>query len=121
VPIKKAGRKKRDLDDETRAQIIAIYKEQKLGARRLEKVLEYKHDKHIPHNAIHQVLLEERLAEENKKKKKRRKPWIRYERKHSLTLGVCREILGGQARWIPAGLCPPAQIHQKIEDRLYHV
>ncbi|MBN1235551.1 MAG: hypothetical protein JW999_05805 [Methanotrichaceae archaeon] len=25
------------------------------------------------------------MANENKKKKKRRKPWIRYERKHSLT------------------------------------
>ncbi|MBN1235695.1 MAG: hypothetical protein JW999_06555, partial [Methanotrichaceae archaeon] len=29
-------------------------------------------------------LLENGLAIENKKKKKRRKPWIRYERKHSL-------------------------------------
>jgi putative transposase len=85
VPIKKSGRKKKELDDETRIQIIKINKEQKLGARRLEKILEYKYCKHIPHNAIHEVLLEEGLAGENKKKKKRRKPWIRYERKHSLT------------------------------------
>jgi putative transposase len=85
VPIKKSGRKKKELDDETRIQIIKIHKEQKLGARRLEKILEYKYCKHIPHNAIHEVLLEEGLAGENKKKKKRRKPWIRYERKHSLT------------------------------------
>lgn len=85
VSIKKSGRKKKELDDETRIQIIKINKEQKLGARRLEKILEYKYCKHIPHNAIHEVLLEEGLAGENKKKKKRRKPWIRYERKHSLT------------------------------------
>jgi putative transposase len=51
----------------------------------LEKVLEFKYHKHVPHNAIHEVLLEAGLARENKKKKKRRKPWIRYERKHSLT------------------------------------
>lgn len=85
VPIKKSGRKNKDVDSETRIQIIEIHKEQNLGARRLEKVLEFKYHKHIPHNAIHEVLLEEGLAVENKKKKKRRKPWIRYERKHSLT------------------------------------
>src|SRR5512136_505940 len=85
VPINKSGKKKRELDKDTRDQIIEIHKEQKLGARRLEKVLEFKYHKHIPHNAIHKVLLEEGLAGENKKKKKRRKPWIRYERKHSLT------------------------------------
>jgi len=85
MPINKSGKKKKELDDDTRSQIIKIHKEQKLGARRLEKVLEFKYNKHVPHNAIHRVLLEEGLAEENKKKKKRRKPWIRYERDHSLT------------------------------------
>lgn len=52
---------------------------------RLEKIIKFKYGRHIPHNAIHQVLLDKGLASENKKKKKRRKPWIRYERKHSLT------------------------------------
>jgi transposase len=85
VSINKSGKKKKDMDKDTRSLIIEIHKEQKLGARRLEKVLEFKYSKHIPHNAIHKVLLEEGLAEENKKKKKRRKPWIRYERIHSLT------------------------------------
>ena len=85
VPIKKSGRKKKEIDAEVRDQILEIHKEQKLGARRLEKILEYKFHKHVPHNAIHKVLLEEGLAKEDKKKKKRRKPWIRYERKHSLT------------------------------------
>src|SRR5512137_1028702 len=87
VPLKKSGRKKKEIDAEVRDQILEIHKEQKLGARRLEKILEYKFHKHVPHNAIHKVLLEEGLAKEDKKKKKkkRRKPWIRYERKHSLT------------------------------------
>ena len=65
--------------------VLEIYKEQYFGARRLEKIIEHKYGRHIPHNAIHQFLLENGLASENKRKKKRRKPWIRYERKHSLT------------------------------------
>jgi len=47
VPIKKSGRKKKEVDSETRIQIIEIHKEQKLGARRLEKVLEFKYHKHV--------------------------------------------------------------------------
>ena len=39
----------------------------------------------MPHNAIHQVLLDNGLSKEDDQKKKRRKPWIRYERDHSLT------------------------------------
>ncbi len=74
VPINKSGKKKKELDDDNRSQIIKIHKKQKLGARRLEKVLEFKYNKHVPHNAIHRFLLEEGLAEENKKKKKLRKP-----------------------------------------------
>jgi putative transposase len=57
-----------------------------LGARRLEKIIEFKHGKHIPHNAIHRLLLSHGLANVNRNKSKRRKPWIRYERKHSLSL-----------------------------------
>ena len=65
--------------------ILKTHKEQKLGARRLEKIIEFKHGVHIPHNKIHKVLLEHDLAKENRNKKKRRKAWIRYEREHSLT------------------------------------
>jgi putative transposase len=82
---KEAWQEKKELDDDSRNLILQIHKKQNLGTRRLEKVLEFKYGKHIPHNAIHRVLLEEGLANENTKKKKRRKPWIRYERKHSLT------------------------------------
>ena len=51
-----------------------------------EKIIEFQHGKHIPHNAIHEVLLRHGLAKVNRNKSKRRKPWIRYERKHSLSL-----------------------------------
>ena len=82
---KKFGRPKTDLKETDKRLILKIHNEQKSGARRLEKIIDHKYGRHIPHNAIHQVLLENCLANENKKKKNRRKPWIRYERKHSLT------------------------------------
>lgn len=85
IPIKKFGRKKTVTDDESEKLIVIVQKEQKQGARRLEKIIDFKHGKHIPHNRIHEVLLKKGLAKENKNKKKRRKAWIRYERKHSLT------------------------------------
>jgi len=58
--IKKFGRKKKALDEESTKQILEVHKEQNLGERRLEKIPEFTHGKHIPH------------------KSKRRKPWIRY-------------------------------------------
>jgi len=82
---KKFGRPKKSLGEPDIQLILKIHKEQNSGARRIEKVIEQNYGKRIPHNAIHQVLLENGLANEEKQKKKRRKPWIRYERKHSLT------------------------------------
>jgi putative transposase len=55
--IKKFGRKKTILDEESVRLILEVNKEQNLGARRLEKIIEFKHGKHIPHNAIYRVLL----------------------------------------------------------------
>ena len=66
--------------------ILETNKEQNLGARRLEKIIEFKYGKHIPHNTIHKVLLNHGQAKVNRNKAKRRKPWVRWERKHSLTL-----------------------------------
>ena len=85
LPIKKFGRKSQDLDGKFVDLILEIHKKQRLGARRLEKIIEFEHGIHIPHNKIHKVLLEHGLANESKNKKKRRKAWIRYEREHSLT------------------------------------
>ncbi len=71
---------------------LKIHKEQNYGARRIEKIIEQKYGRHIPHNAIHQVLLENGLADEDNQKKRCRKPWIRYERKHSL-IAVMRALM----------------------------
>ncbi len=84
--INKFGRRKKELDEESISLIPEINKEQNLGARRLEKIIEFKYGKHILHNTIHKVPLDHGRAKVNHNKAKRRKPWVRWERKHSLTL-----------------------------------
>ena len=48
-------------------------KKYKLGAKRLELIMERDYRTHMPHNRIHRILLENRLAERIQGKKKRRK------------------------------------------------
>jgi putative transposase len=55
------------------------------GARAMEARIEKETGIHIPHNTIHEILMENGLASEESGKKKRRK-WIRYERLHSNSL-----------------------------------
>jgi putative transposase len=61
------------------------FSEYKVNALALEKVIRRVHKVHIPHNRIHRVLKEHDKAFDEPAKKKRRK-WVRYERKHSLSL-----------------------------------
>lgn len=82
--FKKPGRKPKSITDEERKIVIETKKEFRVGATMIEQILDEK-GIHINHNRIHRILLEEGLAKEEHKKKKTRK-WIRYERKHSLSL-----------------------------------
>ncbi|MCX6672536.1 MAG: hypothetical protein NTY37_02020, partial [Methanothrix sp.] len=66
--IKKFGRKKKTLDEESVKLILEVHKEQNLGARRLERIIDFTHGKHIPHNAIHKELLSHGLANLNRNK-----------------------------------------------------
>jgi len=80
----------RPLDDalsEQEKEIIRETKQKyKLGARRLEPLIDRDHRIHIPHNRIHGFLLKEGLAQSNAKKQKRRR-WVRYEREHAMSAG----------------------------------
>ncbi len=79
------GRKAKHINQEEIEMILAVRKEHPICATNLEKILDRK-EIHIPHNRIHKVLLRHGLAMPEQKKQKRRKPWIRYERKHSNSL-----------------------------------
>ena len=80
----KPGRKPKPVSDEDKRVVIETYKEYLVGATMIEVILNEK-GIHIPHNRIHKILLEAGLAEQEKNKKRRRK-WVRYERRHSLSL-----------------------------------
>ena len=86
LPLQKPGRKPyRKLTPEIEQRIISIYKKHYFGATYIAKFLRDKFKIRLSHNYIHQVLLDKGLAMQNKRKKKRRKPWVRYERTHSLS------------------------------------
>jgi len=83
--FKKPGRKPKQITDEERNIVIEAYKEIRASATMIEQYLDEK-GTHIGHNKIHRILLEAKLAKEEQGKKNRR-TWVRYERKHSLSLG----------------------------------
>ncbi|MGC8693950.1 MAG: hypothetical protein ACP5RY_06880 [Thermoplasmata archaeon] len=71
----------KEINHEEEKLILTVYNEQKVGARRLEKIIEYRYGLHIPHNRIHKILLQNNLAKPNENKRRRRKEW-----KHSLSM-----------------------------------
>ena len=64
------------LSEHEKEIIREVKQKYKLGARRLELLIDRDYKMHIPHNKIHKFLLEEGLAHPNTRKQKRRK-WVR--------------------------------------------
>lgn len=83
--LRKPGKQIKELTNEEKKLIDKAYKEIMSGAVVLEKYIKRKYKIHIPHNRIHMGLKSKGYAKEEKRKQKQRK-WIRYERKHSLSL-----------------------------------
>ena len=54
--------------------VESIDKEQNRGTRGLEKIIEFTHGKHMPHNAIHNVLIDRCHAKANPNNSECRKP-----------------------------------------------
>jgi len=104
------GRKPRAIADEEKNLVINAFNEFQVGATMIEQILDER-GVHINHNRIHRILLEAKLAKHEPKKKNRRK-WVRYERKHSLSLGhadwftfrgkECILFIDDASRFIPA-------------------
>ena len=80
----KPGSKRKELDEKEIRIIKNTFKEVPLGAVKMEKYLKNKGIR-IPHNRIHKIMLQEKLARKEPKKSRRRK-WVRYERRHSNSL-----------------------------------
>ncbi len=81
---KRPGKKPLPIPFETQQLIEETFRKTPIGAVKMEQLLDYQ-GVHIPHNTIHVVLREKKLAQEQPNKSNKRK-WIRYERKHSNSL-----------------------------------
>ena len=82
----KLGRPRRPITNEEKQIILMEYPHAR-NALYLEALIYVKYNKRISHNRIHMVLKKEGLAKKEKNKSRRRKPWVRYEREHSLCAG----------------------------------
>ena len=64
----------------------------------LETILDKRHGIKIPHNRIHKILKNHRLASNDTNKQRRRK-WVKYERRHSMSLWHTDWYLIEDDRW----------------------
>ena len=85
LPKPKMGRPKKATPAQWETIVDAEWKKHHLNAVYLERIIDREQKQRIPHNTIHKIMLEKGHAAEQENKKKRRKPWIRYEREHSLS------------------------------------
>jgi putative transposase len=83
--LKDPGRKKKPLDPQFEQIIIEAYHIYQSGPVILEKIIKVHYGIAIPHNTIYQIMLMHQLVVENPRKKRQRK-WVRFERKHSMSL-----------------------------------
>ena len=79
------GRPPNLIQDWERELVKESFTKYKVSATTLEMLINKDYNKHIPHNKIHKILLEEGFATKSDCEVIRKKKWIRYERRHSLT------------------------------------
>ena len=75
----------RSITKEEISAVIGTYKEYPCSAVVLETILDKRHGIKIAHNRIHKILKNYRLASNDTSKQMRRK-WVKYERRHSMSL-----------------------------------
>lgn len=81
---KNAGRPRKPIAEYEINSINECFKEFKLSASLLRPIIKSKYGIDINHNRIHRILSESGFVKQMEKKI-RKKPWVRYERDHSLT------------------------------------
>jgi putative transposase len=65
--------------------IVSTYNKTRSSASIIAKIIREKHSIPVSNNKVHEILKANGMAHEDKNKQVRKKPWIRYERKHSLS------------------------------------
>ena len=80
------GRPIRPITKTERRIVTEAFKLYRVSATTLEKIIKRDYKMHIPHNHIHKILVNIGFAKTKKKKDIRKKNWIRYQRRHRLTV-----------------------------------
>ena len=83
--LNKPGRPFRPLSYSEISTVLSVFRQYPCNALTLESILLNRHGIKIPHNRIHRILKDYKLASIDLNKQRRRK-WIKYERKHSMSL-----------------------------------
>jgi len=83
--LHRSGRPRKPLDPGEEEMVVGIWEKHHVCAVILEHLIQKEHDIRVPHNRIHTILVKHGCAKKNPRKQRRRK-WIRYERKHSMSL-----------------------------------
>ncbi len=65
--------------------VLEAYKKHHVCAVVLEHLIQKDHSTRIPHNRIHTILIKHGYAKKTPRKQRKRR-WVRYERKHSMSL-----------------------------------
>ena len=95
--------------------VYELHLSRKIGANYLAKLLRDKYELKISNDKVHSILRDNNMAVEQLSKQKTRKPWVRYERNHSLSAGhmdwtewpnglKCCVVLDDSSRKILAGI-----------------
>ena len=95
------GRPRKEIPDHAKIEIEAAFRLHRLGAVRLERILDTTARIHIPHNTIHRIMREKGLAARQPKKSSRR-AWVRYERTYSNSMWHTDYKLLDDGRWFIA-------------------
>lgn len=83
--LNKPGRPFRPVSYYEISTVLSVFRQYPCNALTLESILLNRHGIKIPHNRIHKILKDYKLASDDTNKQRRRK-WIKYERKHSMSL-----------------------------------
>ena len=83
--LHKPGRPKKPPDPGEEELVLETYEKHHVCAVILEHLIQKEHGHRVPHNRIHRYLVKHGYAAKNPKKQRRRR-WVRYERKHSMSL-----------------------------------
>ena len=82
---KKPGRKSKPIPYKSVEKVLECRLKYRTNANNIQELLKVKEDISLSHHTIYKILKSADMIREHKKKKKRDK-WVRFERKHSLSL-----------------------------------